>query len=121
MVQTRSRCTTLRFRRRVGRSGAASMKYELANSLDCLPGMNAELANSTGRSSAGSDSQVKTWVCLKAGRLELTAQIVSNARLRAHPAIPGTPRPPLCESSRARTSADGRSRWHSRWPLGGNT
>jgi hypothetical protein len=75
MAQTRSRRTTLRFRRRVGRSGAASMKDELANSLGCLPGMNAELANSMGPSSTGSDSQAKTRGCLKAGRLELTAQL----------------------------------------------
>ena len=65
------------------------MNDELANSLDRLAWLNAELANSMGRSSAASDSQVKAWVCLKAGRLELTAQIVRNTRLPAHPAIEG--------------------------------
>jgi hypothetical protein len=89
MVASQKRGTSLRFLRRAGRSGAASMNDELANSLDRLAGPNAELANSTGRSSADSESQVKTWVCLKAGRVELTAQIVSNAPLRAHPAIEG--------------------------------
>ena len=49
--------------------------------------MNAELANSLGRSFAASDSHVKTWVCLKAGCLERMTQIVGNTRLRAHPAI----------------------------------
>ena len=65
------------------------MNDELANSLDRLAWLNAELANSMGRSSAASDSQVKAWVCLKAGRLELMAQIVSNTRLPAHPGISG--------------------------------
>ena len=85
------------------------MNDELANSLDRLAGLNAELANSMGRSSAGSQSQVKTCVCLKAGRLELMAQIVSNTRLPAHPAISGRGYPPPCESSQAWKSADSRA------------
>ena len=88
-VQTRRSRASLRFRCRAGRSGAAFMNDELANSLDRLAWLNAELANSMGRSSAASDSQVKAWVCLKAGRLELMAQIVSNTRLPAHPGISG--------------------------------
>jgi len=37
-------------------------------------GMNEELENSLGRSSAGSASQVKTWVSLKVGCLERMTQ-----------------------------------------------
>ena len=47
----------LRLRRCAGRSGAASMNGYLANSLDRFAALNAEPANSMGRSSAGSDSK----------------------------------------------------------------
>ena len=48
---------------------------------------------------------------LEGGPSRTHGPIVSNARLRVHPAIPGRRRPLLCESTRARTSADGRSCW----------
>ena len=62
------------------------MNDELAKSLDRLQAGNAELENSLDRSFAGSDSQVKTGVCLKAGCLDRMTQSVGNTRLRAHPA-----------------------------------
>ena len=64
------------------------MNDELANSLEPLwVSMNAEVENSLGRSFRDSDSQMKVWVCLKAGCLERMPQIVGNSRLRAHPAF----------------------------------
>lgn len=51
--------------------------------------MTAELANSVGLSSSGSECHAKTSRCLKAGCLERMTGIVGNTRLRAHPAISG--------------------------------
>ena len=88
MVDTNRRRIKARSRRRLGRCGAGSMKDEFANSLSVLyVGMTAELANSVGRSSAGSECQVKTSLCLKAGCVERMTRIVGNTRSRAHPAV----------------------------------
>ena len=80
------RRTDRRLSTRAGRCGAASRNDEFANSLDRLQeGMNEELENSLRRSSAGSASQVKTWVSLKVGCLERMTPILVNRRLRANP------------------------------------
>ncbi len=87
-IQARSGRADLRFRCRAGRCGAAFIKDELEKSLDRpYVEMTSNTPNSLGLSSTGSDSQVKTWVCLKRGCLVRMPEIVGNTASRAAPAI----------------------------------
>ena len=65
-----------------------------------------EVDDSLGRSFERSESQVNTSVCLKAGSLERMPQIVSNTRLRVHPATRGNVRLTACVSSEDQRSPD---------------